>query len=262
MTIPYYTLVLGIDARHLKQLRLTWPTWARHKPSLLKVPMLVFYDREQVSPREIRETVNHPNLLSAPWPMDQVEYPADDGTKWGSQQRYKMLSGFVHVPASLVSTPYWLKLDTVVATGKDDWIDERWFEGSPAIVAHRWSFTKPAEQILELDRWTSYNSSRLPELSQNPPLNLVPNPGSDRVGHNRIISWCGFFNTEFTRLCSGWAIDTIGPGLLPVPSQDGFMWYCAKRGNYPIIRVNMKDRGWQQWSNDENVRKYSEEAMK
>ncbi len=162
----------------------------------------------------------------------------------------------MHLPATdWVKTPYWLKLDLdVVATGQDDWIDERWFEGNPAIIAHPWNYSKPPESMLDLDKWVKVNAGKLPDkITDSEPLNLIPNPGSDIVRHERIISFCGFFNTEFTKLCSEMAESTCGSGKLPVPSQDGFMWYVAKRGGFGINRVNMKARGWKQCSSERSI---------
>jgi hypothetical protein len=103
-----------------------------------------------------------------------------------------------------------------------------------------------------LDQW----AEQIPVWSE-PPLELHPTPGASRLGHNRIISWCGFFNTVFTVKCA-----KLANGRMPVPSQDGYMWYCAKRLGLPIVRVNLKgSTGWEHWSNMDNVRKAAERAL-
>jgi hypothetical protein len=253
-----YTLVVGVDQRHLRQLAWTWPTWRRHKPSLLDHPMLAFHD-ESVTVDQVRSVVDHPKLATVPWPPEGTIYPGMSGGKWSDPQRYKMLAGFVYVPTKFVMTQYWLKLDTdVVATGQDDWVEERWFDGQPAIVSHPWSFTKPPDQIDVLDRWADRYGLNLPR----PSLHISPKPGADRVGHKRVISWCGFFKTSFTARAAALAQFTCGCNLLPVPSQDGFLWYIAQRLGLGVERVQMKRRGWQQWSTDGNVRRYSEEAIR
>ncbi len=262
---PEFTLVVGVDRKHLDQLRIVWPTWKKHKPSLLSHPMLIFYDWEQIG-EEIRSVIDHPELTIVPWPpVSTIEYEGTPGEKWTCSQRYKMLAGFVHVPAFHVKTPYWLKLDTdVVATGRDDWIDSSWFEENPAIISHCWTFTKPADQILKLDAWVEENKDKhdfVKCIATQPPLNLRPKPGSDRVGHKRIISWCAFFETWFTRRLSFAANRICGEFKLPVPSQDGYVWYCAKRSGRNILRPNMKKRGWQQWLTSANIKKHAEEAM-
>lgn len=258
-----YTLVIGVDARHLYQLSLVYPTWRKHKPGLMAANMVIFYDRSEVKEEDIKRVIQRDAALVA-WPPDDVVYEGNPKDKWTNPQRAKMLSGFVHVPAMVVTTEYWLKLDTdVVATGRSDWIQGSWFDDpAPAIVCHRWGFTRPADQFLKLDAWVAENRSKLELLSRKPALNMVPAPGAERISHPRIISWCGFFCTALTKYASQCARSLCGEGKLPVPSQDGYLWYCASRLKLPIIRTNMKSLGWQHWSNDENVLKYSKEAMK
>jgi len=261
MVLPDFTIVVGVDERHLRQLAWTWPTWKKHKPSLLSRDMLIFYDREQVNEQSIRSIVDHPRLSLYPWPSSGVTYQGVAGDKWSNPQRYKMLSGFVHVPANAVRTPYFLKLDTdVVATDLDNWIDPNWFHSDPAIVSHPWTFTKPPDQMDKLDYWAETNCDVLPRLPIGP-LELHPQLGASRLGHGRIISFVGFFDVEFTRLCAEAASLTCGRYQLPVPSQDGFAFYMAQRLGRPIVRTNMRGLGFSQWSNDSNVQKHAEEAM-
>lgn len=259
-----FTTVIGVDRKHLNQLHWTYPTWKKHKPSLLESPMIVFHDRHQVTEEQVLDIVDHPNLTVYPWPpSDEIEYHGDPDNKWYHPQRYKMLAGFVYVPAYLVHTPYWLKLDTdVVATGKPDWIKPSWMDGKNEIISHRWNYTKPPDQFMILDDWVSRNQSKLSILSEESPLNMVPKPGADTIGHARIISWCAFFGTTFTKWAAEQAASTCGQYMLPVPSQDGFLWYLAKRMGMRIVRENMKSRGWMQWSTYANVRKNALEAMK
>jgi len=259
------TLVVGVDEKHLEQLKLSMETWYTNKPSLAQMPLVVFFDREQIKYNPLDHLpLKSVDALAVPWPPVGVKYPEGDGTKWRDPQREKMLSGFVHVPARFVNTEYWLKLDTdVVAVGNDYWIKDEWFDDIPDIVAHPWSFTKPANQMEVLDKWSEICIKNLPEFVDFLPLELHPlNPDADRLGHKRIISWCGFFNTVFTQLCSDMASRTCTTGRLPVPSQDGFMWYVSTRLRSSIRRVNMKALGWQHWSTFFNVKKACEEAMK
>jgi len=260
-----YTTMIGVDAHHLEQLAWTWPTWICHKPSLLKHPVVVFCDRDQLLPKQVLEVISHPNLTVVSWPdRDRAEVIYEGGCdKWSDPQRYRMLAGFIHVPATEVKTRYWLKLDTdTVATGIDDWIDEDWFEDDPAIVAQGWGFTKPPDQMLKLDAWVNDNSDTLCNLSAEPDLGMVPNGVDDKLRHKRIISWCGFFRTEFTKRASAWAERTCGPGKLPVPSQDGFLWYVATRLGFPVKRVDMKAKGFEHWSTMYNVREAAQRSLK
>ena len=223
--------------------------------------MIAFYDPCQVTVEHIMMVIDHENLKILPWPDPGVVFRGGND-KWSNAQRYKMLAGFVHVPAEHVDTEYWLKLDTdTVATGNDDWIDPAWFDSGPAIVSHPWGFTKPPYQMVKLDAWAEENGILFtPEGS--PPLGLVPDPESDRLRHKRIISWCGFFSTLMTSTASLAAERTCGKGQLPVPSQDGYLFYISKRLGLEIKRVQMKNRGWQHWSSMYNVQRASREALK
>jgi hypothetical protein len=194
--------------------------------------------------------------------MSRTEYNGDLNSKWTNPQRYKMLSGFVHVPAMFVRTPYWMKLDTdVVAVGEPDWIDPGWFEGQPAIVSHRWSYTKPADQMMKLDAWAERHKHEMRHWLLKPPLNLVPEEGATRVSHKRIISWCSFYETAFTKSCANIASTTCGGFKMPEPSQDGFHFYMATRSGQPVVRTNMKERGWQHWGTQQNIKRAVKEAM-
>ena len=257
-----YTLVVGVDHKHLLQLQLVWPTWKRHKPSLLTVPMVVFYDRDELRPDHVYYVVDHPNVTTHPWPPEGVEYEGDADDKWSNPRRYRMLSGFVHVPGNVVETPYWLKLDTdAIAHGMDDWIDWEWFRHDPAIVSAGWPYTKPPNQMLDLDRWVKREPINTKPLSRQFSLNLVPKMGSDRLVHRRIGSWCAFFDTEFTKEMSIVAERTCGVGKLPVPSQDSYLWYCAKRLGREVVRDNMKKRGWELFATMPNIVDSAKRAM-
>jgi hypothetical protein len=239
-----YDIVLGVDDKHLPHLRRVWPNWQQHKPSLFDQQIIIFYDAASVSENHLRVIVGSDAKLVAWGPTCHYE---SDGTRWTEPQRQRMLAGFVFVAAAHVKTKYWLKLDLdVVASGNDDWIDEGWFDDSPAIVAHPWGYTKPAYQMLDLDNWLKSSRELLyPEfLRAAHPLELTPSPHTSALSHKRIISWCGFFNKSFTDLCAMAALTSLGNGHLPVPSQDGFMWWMAAATDQPIHRVNMKRRGW------------------
>jgi hypothetical protein len=99
-------------------------------------------------------------------------------------------------------------------------------------------------------------------LIHTKPLKIQPDEGGERASHKRIISWCGFFNTEFTQWVSTTCENACGPCQLPVPSQDGVMFYMAKRAGMPIKTPNMKKLGWQHWHTYANIKKHAEEAMK
>lgn len=257
-----YAVVLGLDSKHLEQLALTLPTWRKYKPSLFKRSAVIFFDKDEINAFDIQSAVGvrlgFDQVKFVSWPPDGVVYEGDPDTKWDNPQRYKMLAGFVHVPAHTVETRYWLKLDTdVVAKGNDDWIDPKWFDGDPGIVAHSWSFTKPPDQIQILDDW----ADRCSVYDDSDPLNLVPEPGATRLGHKRIISWCCFSLTRMTRDLAQICNTTCGMYKLPVPSQDGCCWYHARRSGLQVYRANMKALGWEHWSTMANVRAAVERVM-
>ena len=148
MNLGEITLVLGLDAAHLEELRWTWPTWMRFKPELREMPALVFYDPAQIVPERVSFIHQHPNVRWVPWEM-----PA------AGNQREKMITGFVQVPAREVQTPWYLKLDTdAVATGPGPWIKEEWFLPSgrgrtATMVSAKWTYSKPHDVIQRLDEW-------------------------------------------------------------------------------------------------------------
>src|SRR4051794_11862979 len=69
ISLDEITLVLGVDARHLEELRHTWRTWVRFKPELLRMPAIVFFDPEEVDPVDGSFLKEHPNLRWVPWQM-------------------------------------------------------------------------------------------------------------------------------------------------------------------------------------------------
>ena len=221
------TLVLGLDAAHLEELRWTWPTWMRFKPELREMPALVFYDPAQIVPERVTFIREHPNVRWVPWEMSAA-----------GNQREKMITGFVLVPAREVQTPWYLKLDTdAVATGPGPWLKDEWFlpdrRGRLAtMISSKWTYSKPHDVILRLDEW----AKGVRRLRRYPALNLIGSPESNRVRHRRIISWIFFCQTAWTREVAGW----LGrDGRLPHPSQDTFLFYCAKRMRRRIVRERM-----------------------
>jgi cephalosporin hydroxylase len=232
MKLEDITLILGVDAAHLEELRLVWPGWMRFKPELRSMPCVVFYDAGQVSPAEMTFMSEHPQVRYVPWDLPHAQ-----------NQREKMLTGFVHVPAREVQTPWYLKLDTdVIATEPGEWIKPKWFEPDekgelPVFIAPAWGYSKPRYVMDVLDDW----GDGVPMLAKKPRLNLPYSDRSSIVRHPRIISWLFFGRTDWTRemaaLCGK-------NGRMPVPSQDTFMTYCAVRLGCGHVRTRMSNHGW------------------
>lgn len=227
------TLILGVDAVHLRELEFVWPDWMRHKPELRQMPALVFYDPSQVKLQQLEFLKEHPNLRSTPWELPVAR-----------NQREKMLSGFVHLPAREISTPWYLKLDTnTVATEPGNWLREEWFRPDehgvlPAFIAPRWGYSKPRYAIDVLDDW----ADGVPDLAKFRRLNCRYTSESRRVRHRRIISWFFLGRTDWTRRIIPW-LDPCG--RLPIPSQDTLVSYCASRTKSRITRISMGGCGWE-----------------
>lgn len=232
MNLRDITLVLGVDAKHLNELRWAWPTWMRHKPELNDMPCVIFYDADEINQSDLRFIKGHPHVTFIAWTMPSAR-----------SQREKMLSGFVHVPARHVSTPWYLKIDTdVIATGPGEWIKAEWFAPNetgekPVFIASPWGYTKPRYAINMLDDW----ADGIAGLAVRPRLDLNYSTAEDRVRHPRIISWMFFGRTDWTREMAALAAPD---GRLPFPSQDTFLFYCAERLGKPYKRVQMSAHHW------------------
>lgn len=247
-----FTPVIGVDAKTLPQLHLTAPTWARYRPEMFRQPWLVFYDAAQVTLTEVRDTLvaagKTRDVRAFQWPtIERVAY---------ANQREKMLSGFCHV-CRFVETPWWLKVDTdAVALRESDWAPDEWFrqqvdttlppaamnyqDGYNVIIASPWGYTKPADQMDQLDQW----GDLVPGLREYPRLDIPFTPGGRRARHARIASWVSFYRTDWSRFASDLALHYAGRDRLPVPSQDGYHFFVAKRRGDRILRAQMKRRGW------------------
>lgn len=251
-----FTTVIAVDKKHFDQLSTTWPNWIKYKPSLLDHPLLVIVDDLGLIEKLDRVLSDHKMIRYFPW-YPKCEYEQKTDERWYDPQRQKMLASFVFA-AKQIKTDFWLKIDCdTISKPVDDWINSEWFDDTPAIIASGWGYTKPPMQMVELDNWADENE--IPGLSDRPRLDLYPKPGSDLVRHQRIISWCGFFNTDFTRWCAKIAEDHCGYGQLPVPSQDGFMWWAATRSGWLVRRENLK-YAWIHRSTMKGIREAIEEV--
>lgn len=224
------TTLVAVDADHMKELKLVWPTWVRHRPEILNWPLMIICDADRTEEawRKELEFVQHPRLKLWLWSMD------------GASQRHKMLSGFVY-GAAQVETPWYLKLDTdAVAKEPADWYQSKWFLPDeagrvPVFVSSPWKYSKPADVVARLDDW----ADQVPELGCFPRLNLAFEPGARIISHRRIISWCFFGNTSAVREAVRYA-----PERLPIASHDTFLWYVAARRGDFYRTVFMKRLGW------------------
>ena len=238
--IPDITLVIGTDRKYLPQLKLSWRTWKANRKEFWSWPMVLFYDRSQLSESEMLLFVNremqHPMCTLVAWPPLTCEH-----TKYESQ-RDRMLAAHVHVPAMHVTTKYHWKLDTDAVAGPcENWLEPEWFDGDPVWVCPRWGYSKGRRLLATLEDW----ADTLPHFANRPRLNIPQeHPDQLRVGHARMCSWCSAYLTDFTRLVAQMCNQTVGPCRLPVPSQDSTAWYVAERLGLPTRIVNMKRKNW------------------
>jgi hypothetical protein len=170
-------------------------------------------------------------------------------------QREKMLSAFVMVAPAFVFTPYWLKFDTdVVATRGGEWIDPAWFADEPVIVAHRWGVTRPKENIHRLDHW----AAGVPWLAHLPvPVEIPAGHTGDTVHHERFTGWLQFTRTDWSQKYA----ELLAGQRLPISSQDTFHWYCAAREQLPIVRAQMKSRGWDHVRRNSTLQELAAKAL-
>ena len=234
------TVCVAIDRKTVEQLQIAAPTWLRHHPWLAAIPWVVAYDRTAIWEAEAAEalrSVGKDNARLVAWPESSEAPPY-------ASQRERMLTSFVLIPPRYVQTTWWVKIDTdAVALAPVEWPLAPWFttpDGPPAIVASPWSYTKPGDQMAALDDW----GDRVPELAARPRLNLPYEPGSRRCRHPRIASWLSFYRTDWSRIVAGYAERSCPPDHMPVPSQDGYHFYCAARRGDSVVRTKMKRHGW------------------
>lgn len=240
--IPDFTVVCAVDAEHVEELAVSYPTWSR----LSRRPFLFIVDPD--APQAYDRLLDiYGSGFSA---VSVAQRPH-------SSQREKMLAGLVFEVAEHVETPYYLKVDTdAICDGpanwnlEDGWIDERWFEGEPAIIGQKWGYTKPWRMLEDLDVWAAGK----PEFASAPPL--ARTVAGDKAKHPRIISYCMFGRTDFTKKMAGLAGD-----WLPVPSQDSYLGYCCTRLGETMVRTRMP--GWRHvGGGGRRLREAAAEAMK
>jgi hypothetical protein len=65
-------------------------------------------------------------------------------------------------------------------------------------------------------------------------------PSGSKCLHERMCSWLSFYNTAWTKKFASYC----EPYRLPVPSQDGSMWYVAARRQDHTKTVPMKAYQW------------------
>lgn len=270
---PQFTTIIAIDRQHLEELRVAWPTWAKNAPECMR-RMLVIYD--DISPDcHVPESLLHPDepdgigfMMNARdivsngeiWPISSILPKSYCRGSFGRDntsvtQRERMLTALTFAP-KFVSTPYFFKLDTdAIAWREGIVISDHWFDGSPAIIAPRWGYTKPGHWLDTLDRWAD-------EVA----------PGNDKPARvmsggvaksARIISYAMFGRTDFAKRIVDLVESRGGECRLPVPSQDTFSWYAASLFGESVVRLNMSGVVWKHCGGSmSKLRELSAEAVK
>ncbi len=231
---PDTTLVTWVDEETKDALCLTWRTWMRFKPWLRDIPVLVLHPGEfdAEGDEDLRP------LLSEHARLACASFQVHRDTSMREQLAYQL----VRIPAEQVKTPWYLKLDPqTIAPGLADWVMLDWFKPNdegrpPVLISHNWSYTKPADTLTRLDDW----GDTVDGLREKPRLDLPFSPADSRILHDTISSWCFFGDTEWTR-----EVLKYVPDRLPCPAHDTFMNYCAVRRGDHIVRLHLKDFGWE-----------------
>jgi hypothetical protein len=226
------TFVTSCDAKYLPKLRQNSHNW-KQRMNIMSYPLLIFID-DSVSKKQIKEIFPGGNVKIVKW-----DFPVA-----GTNQREKMLSGFIYVAAKHVQTPYWVKIDADVELQQRrahrycPVFYEDWFKYD--LVGHKWGYTKVKGDPGQTKHWLNVLDDwwieKNPEAS---PLFSPDLPVRERVGHQRIASFYCMQSTEFTKEVAEMCGDR-----LPVPSHDTLMWYVAKQMNRPILRTSMKQLGF------------------
>jgi hypothetical protein len=230
-----FTMLVAVDAPHLEELRIVWPTWVRHAPDVLAIPLLLVFDDVSAN------AVWHPDLhwlhkahgglvtapLSSVLPTGYSRNPAT------ITQRERMLTGLVYA-ARHITTPWFLKLDTdTLAVPEGRFWSPDWFSPDTVLAAPRWGYTKPGHWLDTLDRWADVSA----------PGNVKPPRvmGEKIASSPRITSYAMWGRTDFAREC----LTLLGDEpRLPVPSQDTFCWFCAALLGRGVTRLRASQHCW------------------
>ena len=253
------TIVVALDAKTYPFFLRSLPVWVTLQTELFRCPWVIMFDRNWLGgydhvgfvARHMARHFGTPSIMVREWPPEPM--PPDTY----ANQRDKMLTSFVMGAPLDVTTPWWIKIDVdALPHDRKPWFDDAWIadEAEHVLVGARWGYTKPPEQMPTLERW----ADGVVGLREHARLGLVATPGENKLKHPRIASWICLVKTAWSRRVIGYAEQRCPLHRMPVPSQDGFHWYCAARERLPIIRTNWKRRGWGNYS---STRSHGEKVM-
>jgi len=242
-----FTTLIALDKPHVEELKITWPTWMKFRPEIKKNPLVVLCDVLTLDHewRSLLEFLEHPQrkiVLVPPAPVKTLT------------QRGRMLSSFVLYGPKAIETKWYLKLDTdTIATQESNWCKDEWFEDDPVFITSPWGYTKPADTLEKLDNW----ADNVTGLKEYPRLNLPYDPSWSRIKHGRIISYVFFGRAEWSRRMA----EIAGGVILPWPSQDTYLWYCAARRKEFYRLYRMKKFGWGHVSRQKSLREIRDRVL-
>jgi len=272
-SLPDLTAVVAVDEKTLPQIQVSSWTWARHRPHLFARPWIVIYDRRAFSGLELRQALCSTPLADAK--VNALPWPPKEPVGGYASQRERMLTGFVYAPLR-VDTAWWMKIDTDALALEyretSSWAPPDWFQPQPtsspatnglydhryhAWIASPWGYTKPANQMDQLDTWGDH----VPGLQEHPRLDLPFDRDGRRCRHPRMASWVSFYRTDWSCFAARLAWDSVGPWRIPVPSQDGYHFYVAQRRGDNYLRANQKRRGWTNCPRFANLQQRAAEVL-
>lgn len=258
------TVVVGLDAVTIREWELSLSTHAALKPELLDCRWCVFYDQRAVSSNAIMDLAGHCGLDRSPL-LRLVPWPEEEHVDQYGSQRELMLSGFVFVPTQHVQTAWWMKLDadTISTPAEKRWWEDEWFDDECMAAAPAWSYTKAKPPDRSIERWAedieAFGDKALPGKLR---LGLVEHVSGNKIIYPRFWSPVSFYRTSWTKTVAILAHQHCGPYRIPVPSQDGFHWYCCERGGWKWAAASMRGRGWVKHSRLKNLEAAVAEVLK
>lgn len=181
------TLVLCVDNSHIKELVFAWKTWHFFKPELTAFKHKVLLYDQEASNR-----LSELNFLDKSFQLYEFK-----NKKYYASQRDAMLTSWFEA-VRCVKTKFYIKIDTdCFATNTNkDWISAIQDRDQYKIISNPWGYTKNPQRLIDLDNWGDTTI----HIKDYPRLNLIPNEGSNKIIHPRIISFLGVFDTDWTNL--------------------------------------------------------------
>lgn len=270
--MDFCSLVVAVDDYFINKLLMTWPTWLLCHPELLNMNIVIMYDADPASDRQMKGDDPRFKRLGEIW-YEYREWHKGRGKAFYMQvvpwqmpdaksQRERMLTALVHAPA-YVTTPWYLKLDAdTYATEPKGFYYDRWFNQRPAFIGNPWGYTKPGNALDQLNEWAT-DIEQLAEAPGYPVKGEVIRRSEDehppwKVNHRRMASWVMFGNTQ-------WCVSTLeylGDDLrLPFPSQDTYFSYVAEVQKRNFIVDKFRKYGWNHCRNERGLSAACQEVL-